>query len=159
MSTFPLYESRLREIINAIGSMSDTQLTIEWRRILDLHSTEDLALAISAITSQGAQDMLNREEPPTIEQIESLDAVGNSHKPGVYVGLTKPVSENSADQKVYTYAGSATRVGRGFEGRVPSHLDPAYREKYLKKTPNYYHYRLLEDGTRKEFFYILADTD
>jgi hypothetical protein len=159
MATFPVYESRLRMIINAIGSMSDTQLTLEWRRILDQHSSEDLALAISAITSPAAKEMLNGHEPPTLEHIESLVAVADSHKPGVYLGLTQPTSEDSHDQKAYAYTGSATRVGRGFEGRVPSHLDPAYRAKYLEKTPNYYHYLLLEDGTRAETFYVLADTE
>lgn len=29
MSHFPLYESRLQQIVNAIGNMSDTQLTLE----------------------------------------------------------------------------------------------------------------------------------
>jgi hypothetical protein len=159
MATFSLHESRLGEIINAIGNMSDTQLTLEWRRIRDQHSPEDLALAISAITSPVAKEMLNGHEPPTLEQIESLVAVADSHKPGVYLGLTRPTSGDSHDQKAYAYTGSATRVGRGFDGRVPAHLDPAYRAKYLEKTPNHYHYRLLEAGTRAESFYVLADTD
>lgn len=103
--------------------------------------------------------MLNNEDSPTVEQIESLAPVGNSHKAGVYLGLTKPNSEDSPDQKAYSYTGSATRVGRGFEARVPDHLDPDYRAKYLVKVPNYYHYKLLADGSRDESFYALADTD
>lgn len=137
--------------------MSDTQLTIEWKRILNQYSLDDLANGISAITSPATKDMLNHLEPPSVEQIESLAVVGDSHKPGVYIGLTKPASAQSADQKAYTYTGSATRVGRGFEGRVPSHLDPNYRAN--EKTPNYYHYLLLEDGSRQESFYVLADTE
>lgn len=126
---------------------------------MNQHSTEELTNAISAITSDIAKDMLNQQTPPTIDQIESLVAVGDSHKPGVYLGLTKPISSLSPDQKAYAYTGSATRVGRGFGGRVPSHLDAAYRAKYLEKAPNYYHYRLLEDGSREERFYVLVDTD
>lgn len=110
--------------MNAIGGMSSTQLTLEWRRLLDLHGIEELAGAIAAMTPSRTKDMLNRPEPPTIEQIELLVSVGDSHAPGVYIGLIKPTPENLRDEKSYAYTGSAARVGRGFQGRVPDHLNP-----------------------------------
>jgi hypothetical protein len=159
MSQFPIYESRLRAILSAITNMSDTQLTREWRKYLDRHSLEDLGVALSAMTSDSLKAMLSRDDPPTVAELKSLEPVRDNHNPGVYLGLMQPTTSQSADQKAYAYTGSATKVGRGFQGRVPSHLDPTYRESYLKKNPNYYHYTLLADGSRAESYFVLAQTE
>ena len=159
MSQYSIYENRLRTILSAITNMSDTQLTREWRTFFDRHSLEDLSETLSAMTSNALKAMLSGDEPPTIAELKSLRLVHDNHNPGVYLGLMQPTSRHSIDLKAYTYIGSATKVGRGFQGRVPSHLDPTYRESYLKKNPNYFHYTLLEDGSRAETYHVIAQTE
>jgi hypothetical protein len=153
------YETRLRTIITAIKQMSDIHTTIEWKKWLDAHSQEELMMGVSSMLTDAVKTMLGGDEPPTISGIQSLPPVSDNHQPGVYFGLIQPILGEEADENTFGYVSSATRVGRGFQGRVPDHLSATYRTKYLEKNPNYYHYLLLADGSRDESFYVLAQTE
>jgi hypothetical protein len=154
-----LYEARLHEIIKAIKRQTDTQLTIEWKKWLDAHTSEDLATGVSSMLTDAMKTMLGANEPPTVAEIQTLPPVADKRSPGVYFGLILPILGEEADENAFGYVGSATRVGRGLQGRVPDHLSASYRQKYLERTPNYYHYRLLEDGSRDESCYVFAETE
>ena len=156
---FPKYESRLRGIIEQIKSMSALNTTIEWKKFLDTRSTEELSGRVSSLITDDCKAMMDGDAPPTVAVLESLQAVRDNHNAGVYLGLIQPNLGEKADQKVYAYVGSATAVARGLQERVSNHLSPSYRSKRLESAPNYYHYRLLEDGSRVEKFYALAQTE
>lgn len=86
--------------------------------------------SIADATTDTAKDILSGDEPPTLEQLRTLDTVHNDmHTPGVYFGLVNDILDTDAN---FTCTGSDTRAGRGIGGRTGQHLILEYREKELE---------------------------
>jgi hypothetical protein len=131
---FPIFESRLRSIIDAIREMNSLSLTAQWKRDLESRDTEFWVTAISEATSDRVMELLSRPGPPSMNDIKHLPIIDPSMiDPGTYFGFVDNVLEgDEEDADCFAYTGSGTRVARGLGARTSQHSNPEYREKELK---------------------------
>ncbi|KAH4130187.1 hypothetical protein HBH47_023480 [Parastagonospora nodorum] len=155
---FPTYEQRLRNIIDAISSMSSFSLTPQWKEDLDKqeHDTEFWANAISEGTSTEVKQLLSGRNPPAPEEFRTLPIISQDlNQPGSYLGVVE-FKDREEDEECFVYQGSATRVGRGLSDRVyKQHSDPTYREKELSKHVKSLFYQVLRSERRSVVFYLM----
>jgi hypothetical protein len=131
---FPIYESHLRNMIEAIRTMSSFHLTPKWKEDLDQEGrdTEFWTTAISECTVDAVKELLSRDEPPSPEDFRALPVISSDLiDPGSYLGVTE-MEDKGEEGDCFVYQGSATRVGRGLGHRtILQHSNPEYREKEL----------------------------
>ncbi|PVH98691.1 hypothetical protein DM02DRAFT_630047 [Periconia macrospinosa] len=135
MSTFSLFEIRLRDLVHVIYNADNLNMTPGWRKDLDSEAEEYWYKAVSDATMPKVKEILSKEDgtPPTIADIQGLDVIPqDKFTPGVYFGFSVP-SDTSTYKNSICYTGSVTGVGWGLTKRVAQHLDPEYRRKELVK--------------------------
>jgi hypothetical protein len=131
---FPVFQSRLRDIIDAIRKLGPLSKTVQWQADLDAEGrdTEYWTKAISDGTTDEVKELLSHDAPPSPDDFKKLTRVpADMSSPGGYLGFVEH-EDVSVDSRYFTYVGSGTGVGRGLHGRTSQHLNPEYREKLLK---------------------------
>jgi len=88
-------------------------------------SLEYWTSSITLFTVPKAMKMLSYINPPTIEDIKSLDKADSYH-PGCYIGGLEALQPGHHD---HVYVGSATAPGLGLSFPVSQHENPNHRKK------------------------------
>lgn len=103
-------------------------MTPTWREALSKKTVEEWLSPISQGIPERVKRILGGLQPPTYEELESLPAV-NSTDAGVYARLVKARYELQMASDRYLYVGSASRYGRGLNGRVAEHVEKRRRHR------------------------------
>ena len=72
MEPHAVYHRRLRAIVEQIKSMSELEVTLQWKKDSESHTANFLAQQISDTTDDRVKSLLGAPNPPTISQLQSL---------------------------------------------------------------------------------------
>jgi hypothetical protein len=125
----PVFETRLRSIIDAILRLNPLFLTTTWKKDLEApgRDLDYWVTSISRSTLDDVKQLLSRDNPPSPKDFRSLTVVRDVQcDPGAYLGVAE-----LEDEECYVYQGSATAVGLGLAHRTKHHANPGYRKNQL----------------------------
>lgn len=131
-----LFNTRL---MNIWQGLLKSEMTPTWREALSKKPAEKWLSLISHGIPEGVKRILGGLQPPTYKELNSLPLV-DSIDAGVYARLVKSRYELQMGDR-YLYVGSASRYGRGLNGRVSEHIEK--RKRHLES-------RLQRDIRRKD---------
>lgn len=159
-SQFSTFDLKLGEYVGELFKLGEYEMTPECSQLLRQRTVGEWVAVLGRVTLDDVKTLLDREDPPTVNDLLSLSEIDDSHSPGVYIGviLTDRALHDGHD---FTYVGSATAPGRGLVYRCNRHLDQNYRNTEKSKGTENYHYAIVdEEGKgRKEHFRKLAETE
>ncbi|KAF2726138.1 hypothetical protein K431DRAFT_290001 [Polychaeton citri CBS 116435] len=152
-----VYETRLREYLQVLKSLSFEAYSQDWKPRLDAKSVEEWAVDISDITVPEAKHMLGGDVAPSAEErMSRLPDPASDPRPGVY---SECVLTPGDEDDTWSYVGVATAVtnGSGLSRRVGEHLNPKYRADQQKRQ-RCTHYDVVEEPgmNRRQVFGTLA---